>query len=336
MHHGTADYCGGGAYGEGHSWYVRNCIFDGCAAFRGGGSLRGRVYDCVYRNCRALYGGGGASDVFAYGCLSHDNYCAMAEQYAGFFYFYHLESCTSLDGAGNMRDTSAKAVNNLFIGRTEKEAVMTAANTVNCIFNSKYVSASSFEGFTGITVADESRLQMNPDLRPVVGANDAVDAYSSAAATWTPGASDVFGGQRVYNGAMDIGASEGDWRPVYAKDLAPRRITVSEATENVVESADRTVEVASGEKLALEWKGSLSGGDVEYSFKARVGEGAALKVYLNGEELAASSADGAEKTYAFKNGEAVNALRFETEGETGSAELYAFERLSPAACIFIR
>jgi hypothetical protein len=42
------------------------------------------------------------------------------------------------------------------------------------------------------------------------------------------------------------------------------------------------------------------------------------------------------RTVEIKNGEAVNALRFETEGETGSAELYAFERLSPAACIFIR
>ena len=336
-YHGSADYCGGGAYGEDHNWYVRNCIFDGCAAYRGGGSLRGRIYNSVYRNCRAIYGGGGASDVYAYGCLSHGNYSATAGQYAGFFYFYHLENCTSLDGSGNMRNTSAKAVNNLFIGTTVKEASMTVDNTVNCIFNSAWVDASAFEGYTGIRVASADMLQME-NLRPVVGYNVAVDAYSAAAATYEADATDALGGQRVYNGAMDVGATEADWRPLYAKDLAPRRITVSEATENVVESSSGTVLIAAGEKLIAEWRGNTSGTELEYSFKANVAEGALLKVFMNGGETPAFeiAGDGSEKTLEFKNSELVNAMRFECEGESGAAEIYAFSRACPTVMMIVR
>jgi hypothetical protein len=335
--HGGADYTGGGVYGVDYTAEVRDCVVTGCAAYRGGGIFRTKVSNCLMYGNRSLYGGGGASDCVVYGSHTYGNVCYRSAYAGGMFFHYHLEQSTVEDGLTDNNNTAGKrlTVNVLATGRLDSQC-MESGNTFGCVFNSRYASASKFQGFTGIAVVDESMLQMDSNHRPVPGANAAVDAYRADLATWTPGASDVFGGQRVYNGAMDIGASEGDWRPVYAKDLAPRRITVSEATENVVESADRTVEVASGEKLALEWKGSLSGGDVEYSFKARVGGGAALKVYLNGEELAASSADGAEKTYAFKNGEAVNALRFETEGETGSAELYAFERLSPATAIFVR
>jgi hypothetical protein len=163
-----------------------------------------------------------------------------------------------------------------------------------------------------------------------------VDAGSLELVTNPVGETDFSGAQRIYNGRLDIGAFEADWRGVYAKDLAPRRLIVTQASENVEESDEKTVVVPAGERLEAEWGGSSDGRAVFCTLKANVAAGATLKVWLNESELASIAGDGTEKTVEFTSDCAENRLRFECGGETGVAELYAFRRYAGGAQIFVR
>ena len=52
-------------------------------------------------------------------------------------------------------------------------------------------------------------------------------------------AADADGGQRVYNGALDLGCFEADWRGTYARDISKSsRFSVSAATPNGVEDGE--------------------------------------------------------------------------------------------------
>jgi hypothetical protein len=81
---------------------------------------------------------------------------------------------------------------------------------------------------------------------PIIGANDAVDRGEKS--WWDEeycGTTDAQGNQRVYNGAIDIGAFEADWRGVYARALG-RRITVSSADPSVVRARTKGVFISDG------------------------------------------------------------------------------------------
>jgi hypothetical protein len=333
--HGGADYTGGGVHCSDREGIISNCVVSGCGSYRGGGVFRGKTYNSVLFGNRALYGGGGVSDSSVYGTLTYSNKCASTVNYSGIFFPYHVEDCTVLDGCGNFYFNEIKAINNVYAGVVYKESKTFATNTFNCVYNSKYAKASLFEGFEGIVSADAENLKFDENFRPVIGANAAIDCYSAAHATVPYAKTDVLGGQRVYNGARDIGAVEADWRKTYARDLAVKSLSVLKVGENVVESTEKSVVVPAGERMEINWSGRGES-NVDYALKAKVDVGAELKIYLNDELFAAVQGDGNEQEFAFRRGVPMNELKFECIGETGSAELYAFERYVPAMTIYVK
>ena len=62
---------------------------------------------------------------------------------------------------------------------------------------------------------------------------------------------DVLGGQRVYNGKIDLGAAEYDWRGDFAKTLSRKSVDVLAAGANVTTNALTGLDVAAGETLKL-------------------------------------------------------------------------------------
>ena len=105
----------------------------------------------------------------------------------------------------------------------------------------------------------ESCIKTNVDslvfdgYRPVIGRNVCIDAGATDALDILP-AFDVQGGQRVYNGRLDIGAVEADWRGRYGRDIGSRMEVLS-ASPAVFEQTDGTVRVPDGASLG----GVLSG-----------------------------------------------------------------------------
>lgn len=135
---------------------------------------------------------------------------------------------------------------------------------------------------------------------------------------------DFAGGQRVYNGAQDIGAGEFDWRSRYRLDLGRgSRVAVSAASPGATEAL-HGVALADGDKLTVELtpSGSNPGNPCKYVV-ALSGEGT-LYLSVNGGEETAVQASG-EKTLNLPSG--VNALAFRYAG-TGSAVLSDFSVIS--------
>ena len=95
---------------------------------------------------------------------------------------------------------------------------------------------------------------------------------------WT----DYAGGQRVYNGRLDLGAGEHDWRGDFAKTLAKKGVAVEVATANVTTNLEAGVDVPAGESLRLKLVLKTDG---KVSFKAVADDGAVAAVTVGGEPV---------------------------------------------------
>lgn len=288
--HGDSDGCGAGVRAAGLSCVVRDCVFVGNKAFRGGGVYSGTAINCVFDGNAALYGGGAASDANLYGSLTKNNVCAGNGGWGGLFYYGTVDSCTVLDslgGANSLRSRST--VNTLVLGRLgDWDWAVGPTNYAHCCFandvggfvqnNSAYRSA--IEAGDGNILATLAELPVDGDGRPTVR-NAAVD-QADAALSAHVGDRDLLGGQRVYNGARDIGALEADWRTAYARDIS-RRLMISSASPAVVETADRRVRLVDGTALAATLRNA--GGVDKVRMRAIVSGGGALAIRVNGETV---------------------------------------------------
>ena len=345
--HYDADTTGGGASGSSLGRLER-CVITGCKAFRGGGTYACRAVECLFDGNVALYGGGASSDARHFGCVTRNNFCSRNVYWGGIFFWAELENTTTLDSLGGPNAAGCVMKNTLAVGSVGSwESIVpdmgSGHNFSNCLFVASatgYVNTyrAAIEAGVNSHVLDASELQVDADGRPVVGANRAVDAADGAIAAYLSD-TDLFGGQRVYNGAMDIGALEGDWRATYAKGLAGARATVETATPNVVESAAKTVILNPEAKLEATLAGSKGGLATDYGVKAKVTGNGRLIVKLNGESLGEPLQGPCDLTeIKFTNALAENSLSFEYlpgVDDTGSAELVKMNRYV-GTLLFIR
>lgn len=116
----------------------------------------------------------------------------------------------------------------------------------NCIFT----STPSVLSYAGCPVMSAAQIGLGENAVPakdsvVVGAGSAdYAAYS--------GDKDVYGGQRVYNGTVDIGAVEYDWRADYAGKISKETVSVTAADPQVIER-DGSVTLDPGASLTANW-----------------------------------------------------------------------------------
>ena len=118
------------------------------------------------------------------------------------------------------------------------------------------------------------------------------DAYYETQKALLPAAAQAFldedfaGGQRVYNGAIDVGAGERDWRGDFADRLKHSRsyeLAVAQASPAVTTNALGGVTLADGATAVVDWTVDVSG---EMSFAAvQTGEGT-LSATCNGAPVA--------------------------------------------------
>lgn len=129
---------------------------------------------------------------------------------------------------------------------------------------------------------------------------------------------DALGGQRVYNGSVDIGAVEYDWRGDYAADLVRKGdCTVTAATANVI-AQGTSVKVPADGSLTLRWKlaSGASRGHLAVTVDV-VGTGS-LEVYLNG-ALVETRTAASKPTFDLKTRTADNEVVFKYVGTDGYA-----------------
>ena len=268
---------------------IEDCIIsNNVARYYGGGGSNGNYYRCRFFENAVVgnYGAGGVNEPkLLCDCVidrNVGNYGAAET--------YNVINCTF--GANNVKSDGTtpavplqcdpgqavwKVYNTLFLGG-EWSNVRWA---YNCVMPTGYKLGTAQTDPAKFARVDclNGDVPVDADYRPLltsaaVGAAD--PAYRPAAAADL----DALGGQRVYNGTLDVGALEADWRPQYANDIASR-MAVTAVSPEVTESADGTVVVPEGKTLAATWKGRPNV-ETGYTLNFRVSEGGSAEVTVNG------------------------------------------------------
>jgi hypothetical protein len=344
---GAADYSmpwsGGGIEGLSNyrgTIYVEDSIISNNYAVYGGAVRYVTLVRCKVFENHATLNGGALRDSYAYGTVFNRNYSGTTQSDRGSCHEYTgLVGCTlgpdnyNMNG-GNVRAVSGASSNkayfhdNLVLGVTGPKGNLT--NTVTgCVFAN---SSNNYPVDETCIVVPSSELEVDEDLRPIVGRNAAVDRGSLEALTAHTGGvlpldKDAYGFMRVMNGTVDVGALEGDWRPMYAKILDGKGtyLQVTAADSGVFTNdvgGVGSVELHGGESLALTW-GTAAHPATRRGKVQVTGEGT-LAMILNGETNAVFTASDGVAEFAFPvAGMGGFDFAFAFDGE-GTADLFGF------------
>ena len=141
--------------------------------------------------------------------------------------------------------------------------------------------------------------------------------------------------RRFYNGVLDVGAYEYDWRPVYHAILGnPSSMADLEASPYVV-AGNESVAIPDGSLLTCVLAPISGVTPFLCVFDAEVSGNGILTVTINGEEALVIPGTNARTTYSFKCADAAADVRFSYDG-AGSANLYALTAKVSGMTIYFR
>ena len=284
------DYSGGGVltYGVDATAYVENCTFTNCSARNGGGAFGGYMVNCRFTGCRAANSGGALRNCWRlYGCVIEAGSVNGP---------YGVDSCTF--GSGTAIDYGNSSGSYVL-----KNSLVLGSLTVNSSYKFK-VSNSLFVEGCGVSAAvaagygvldkpeaeivlSADRLTVDADYMPAKD-SAAVDAGVNADIPSQLHGLDALGHQRIWNGTVDIGAVEYDWRTDYAAALGGTGVTVTEASPSV-KLENGKVCLFDGSALKVTWEGPSA--DSRRKYTASVSGAGELDVTLADEPLAIVKAE---------------------------------------------
>jgi hypothetical protein len=303
---------GGGVSGPGAAI---DCIITNCYAVRGGGAYNVRLIRCQLRDCHASTGATNEN-----GSVANVNTAGVA---AGAIYDSYID--TSLLNVSEVRNSYIRDVGD-----------NSAADGLPRLYNCFVSTAWNMVVFTNCIVASERRptytvdektvfgqpFSFDGNLRPPTSGAAAVDAgdlrhYVYPAAFAHEAGKDISGGQRIYNGALDVGPGEYDWRGIFTERLNRRGVSVDAASAGVTTAEIEGLTLQEGDtlNLALVFK---NGGTC--SFKVEASDGACVVVSADGEILAC----GDDEVYSF-SGSDQDVHMVSIKCESGSATVSGFK-----------
>ena len=321
----------------------------------GGGVCGGTAEDCIIRNCMAIRGGG-AHDSVCRRCRFEGNsasYIGSAANACG-----GLANCLFVDNSvGSYTTLNCYFVRNCTFLPGNAQATYlssgigyTPTNLYNCVI---LCSTAWTNSYTRCVFSNEMKLPaekigegsikkplaelgLDEDGRPVSAASATVDNGSNAAYEFmNAGNADVAGNQRIYNGTIDIGCYEFDWRRDFTRAIGSlASLSVASASPSVTTNAVGGLLLPDdGAALDVVWSDAGIYAK-KYSLTAQVTGTGTLSIFRDGAAAAwaeVSEADGAT-TLWFESDAAMNSLSFAFSGE-GSAVLSRFSKRGGAVII---
>ena len=243
------DTTGGGIYASDSSCIIEGCVITNCTANRSGGVQSGTLVNCaLYQNASIGAGQGDAGSYNRfYGCYIGKQRSSNGAKGTG-----KLENCTV---EGPVISGSSLVVKNcLFLGSTT--VVKSISGVVWSVFEDRASITNNCAGvvFENCKFRPASALQLDERHVPVYSACEAIDAGNAdyLASVLSSTGVDAAGGQRIYNGTLDVGAFECDFRPVYAAALGGK-VTVEHADSAVTLESGK-VRLTDGTLLSGRWK----------------------------------------------------------------------------------
>ena len=320
---------GSAIYGSSYpSCYAENCIVTGNVAYSAS------LVACHAVNCRifdnhATFRRSVGYNIILSGCVVDRNTGDYPLEY-----FYGVRNCTI--GADNSKpalyyrrtaSVDNPVVVNTLVLASGNGAVYSDVAATNSVFVTGCGVNTSLLG--ACIVTNEAALQVDSNLVPVIGHNVAIDrADASLHDTELCGDRDVYGLQRVANGAMDIGAAEASWLDRYSHDLGGRGVVVTNATPLVVETAAGNVSIPDG-RLDLEWRNPQAT-TLKHTVPVSVTGTGTLTVMLGGEVLGTVTRSDGDVVLEFSSALPANGMSFvyvPGEDDDGAAVLGVLKQL---------
>ena len=235
------------------------------------------LIDCEVTGNGCAYRGRGVRAADADGalirCYVHDQACGSYEIIGGKVIDSHVNSGSStayygsgmilnstiLGGGNGVRSNMASLrVLNTYLEKVTTPGSSYTVNCTNCVFTGKSgIGSNCFydEATCRFSVPSDDNLDEN--FRPKTAASPLVDFGSKELydanfpSEWVQfKGRDFAGGQRIYNGQIDVGCGEYDFRPDFAGYLGPKAV-VSEMGPNVTTNAVPNIVVPEGESITV-------------------------------------------------------------------------------------
>lgn len=213
----------------------------------------------------------------------------------------------SLYSYGASYENSILATANLTGGNA-----VTMKNMTNCLWvtggGNATVDSATCANVIKVSTVEDALAMLDEAYAPIAG-SDLVDAGDRALLAKLSGdvSTDLAGGQRIYGGALDIGAFEYDLRPALAKALHRRVTAVASAGEEIA-LADGKIRIPAGAIDA----GISVNRESGFAFSAEVTGSGTLSIYIGDMETpwrTLTAADG-ETELRFRVAAGTTALRF--------------------------
>lgn len=316
---------GGGAWADGGHYSARvvDCVISNCASGTGAAAFGVALFGTTMSGNRSNYSV--ATHCSLYGCLvasNSFNSCALYRCYD--VYDTTVAPPASGKAPSVTLHTDTRLCNSLVLGNCG--GGLWAEPPRNCVFCGTYSNA-----LDGVAVScvftNRSAVVGEDGFRPVVRGPGCETADASLLPDNADNAAlltSIRARRGVYNGRMDAGCYEADWRPCYTEDIAGRHLTVVAATSNVVETAERTVRIFPGNTLAAEWSAS-QGARKLYVIRFRIVGDGRLSVTMNGSEQVYEGAGEHEAKVLGTLQDAAVALAF--SGDDGYADILSGLRI---------
>lgn len=325
------DNFGGGVFAVSDSALVENCIISNNASSRAGGVHHGQYVNCRLFDNWAVANRAAASQAYLYNCIIDRCRGDSALQNC-----YAIINCTIGSDSMTEDETVETAMIALPEGPIRNCLIMGNYNgssgsrfiAENCVITREKIGLV-YE-YSNCVFATEAELELDSDYRPLSRTSAVVDAGSNI---WVKTAVDVFGTQRIYNGTVDAGAVEFDWRGRYAEILGVPSLSVESASADVRENEGK-VRIPAGAVLEASWKRTFSGNSpTVYTMNAQNDGQSSLAVELNGSPYGELDNGG----LTFSNREITNAIVFACTGEEdGWVDIYGFRQKSNAFTVVFR
>lgn len=304
---------------------VSDCTVTNCAAYRGGAfrqltAERCKVFDCLATCDSGAVGG----DVSLYNV-----FCDYNKGTYLVTIYNEVVNCTF--GSHNTRRTSDTTAWAVTVPSTSSARVRNVLSLIPTASNGVHLR-SYFTGNVngsgdlqdGSAVTNAASLAIDGNGRPVIGSNVGIDAANEEYLAGENALLDADGGQRVYNGRLDVGCYDADWRETYAKDItASPRLSVDNASPGVYESDGGKVRIPAGGLIAATWNGNA--GDKYLLTVTLPGDGV-LTVTSNGSAIATLTGPADGKVLSLESASAAFPLELSYAGDDSHAEIVGMRR----------
>lgn len=319
-------YLNANAYVKGFT--IRNCRTTSANVYGAGvsGASSSAVIGCVITNNICSGRGGGVNAVTCIGCYFKGNSSSsgIGTQGNGGQYV----NCV-VSGGQLYVDNAMSLLNCTLVGWAQVKGNQAGRGIYNSIISDNKGNTDLYNSVVQTSVS------LDANYRPAktsdfVDSDDALTYYEAKfPSAWTAFKdTDFAGGARVYNGKLDIGAGEYDYRADFGKAIAPKaenHFAVDAATPSVKLSGTSAVTLSDGDVISGHWTADESGR--KRLLVVVAGEGSAL-VKVDGVVVAPSGS-----SYSLKSAAGEHALEISFTG-TGEATVSGFSELRGVVLIF--